>query len=429
MVALLQTLGETCAITHAEHDGPRRRILILGLNYSPEQIGIGPYTAGLAEALAERGHKVHAVVGQPYYPDWRLHDRYHRSWKHTVENGVSITRCPHYIPANPTGRKRLVHHLSFASAAYAKVAGCAKRLRPDLIFTVAPSMIAVPVAQRAARRMGIPLWLHIQDFEVGAALATGLMGGGRRRLDAALAFERRMLEGADLVSTISPAMRDMLIAKGRDPDRVIELRNWANHAASIGPADGTDLKRSWGLADKTVALYSGNISHKQGLDGVIVAARSLVRRGDIAFVIAGEGPLRQSIEQQVAGLPNVTLKPLQEGPRVGEMLRMADIHLLPQIEGAADLVLPSKIGNMLTSARPVVATVHPGSGIADELTGCGAIVPPGDPEALARAIVGLADDPARRASMGELGAERARMRWSKRSVVDQFEARMQALLA
>ncbi len=372
---------------------------------------------------------MHAVVGQPYYPDWRRHDGFRRGWHRTAENGVSIVRCPHYIPADPTGRRRLVHHLSFAGAAYAKVREEARRSRPDLVFTVAPSMIAVPVAQRVARRLGIPLWLHIQDFEVGAALATGLMGGGRRRLGAALAFERRVLEGADLVSTISPAMRAVLIEKGRDPDRVIELRNWANHAAAIGMADGADLKRRWGLDGKTVALYSGNISHKQGLDAVVAAARSLVSRGDIAFVIAGEGPLRPTIERQVGDLPNVTLKPLQEGGSVGEMLRMADIHLLPQIEGAADLVLPSKIGNMLTSARPVVATVHPGTGIADELEGCGVIVPPGDPAALAGAVAELADAPVRRASMGTFAAERGRLRWSKRSVVDTFEARMQALLA
>ncbi|WP_435199465.1 hypothetical protein [Qipengyuania sp. 902] len=56
--------------------GPARRILFIGLNYSPEPIGIGPYSAGLAEALVARGHEVQAVVGQPYYPEWKLYERY-----------------------------------------------------------------------------------------------------------------------------------------------------------------------------------------------------------------------------------------------------------------------------------------------------------------------------------------------------------------
>ena len=407
---------------------PRRRILFLGLNYAPEPVGIGPYTAGLAESLAARGHTVHAVVGQPYYPDWALFDRFHRRWKRSVENGVSITRCPHYIPAHPTGTRRLAHHLSFASAAFPSLRARAAQLQPDLIFTVAPSMVAVPVAKRVARRLGIPLWLHVQDFEVGAALATGLIGQQSRRIAAARSLERRMLGGADIVSTISPAMCAALVDKGVPAGRVIEMRNWANHSEAMQGEDGSALRQRWGLIGKTVVLYSGTMSHKQGLDIVIDAARQLEGRGDLVFVIAGKGPKRAAIERQAADLANVRIEGLQDEAQVGALLRMADIHLLPQIEGAADLVLPSKISNMLASARPIVATVKPDSGIAREVTGCGLLVPPGDANALARAIVSLADNPALREIFGARGAARALERWSKDKVIDVFEAQMQALL-
>jgi len=378
--------------------------------------------------LAERGHTVHAVVGQPYYPDWRLFDRYHRRWKRSIENRVAITRCPHYIPSNPTGTRRLAHHLSFASAAWPSVRARAAQLRPELVFAVAPSMIAVPVARRAARKLGVPLWLHVQDFEVGAALATGLIGTGKRTVEAALRFEQRMLDGADIVSTISPAMRSLLVGKGMNAERLVELRNWANHADAVRANDGARLKREWGLTGKTVALYSGNISHKQGLDVVVEAARRLVRRGDLVFVIAGEGPKREEIARAAQTLPNVIMQGLQPDIRVGELLCMADIHLLPQIEGAADLVLPSKIGNMLASGRPVVATAGTDTGIAAELDGCGVVVPPSDPAALSAAIEALAGDPGRRRALGENGRKFARTRWAKNAVVDAFEDRMQLLL-
>ena len=430
VAVLLQKVSDAGGLAaRISPDAAPRRLLFLGLNYSPEAVGIGPYTAGLAEGLAARGHSVHAVVGQPYYPDWKLFDRYHRRWKRSVENGVSITRCPHYIPATPTGKRRIVHHLSFASAAYPSLRARAAQLRPEMIFTVAPSMATVPVAQRLARRLGIPLWLHVQDFEVDAALATGLIGQGGRRIDAAARFERRVLCGADIVSSISPAMCRMLERKGIASSRILEMRNWANHADAMKGENGESYRRLWGLEGQTVVLYSGTISHKQGLDVVIGAARRLAARGDITFVIAGEGPKRAEIERQAQGLPNVRIADLQDDERVGALLRMADIHLLPQIAGAADLVLPSKIGNMLASARPIVATAHPGSGIADELDGCGLLVPPGDADALALAVRTLADDPAARDKMGAICKERAARRWSKQLVVDLFEARMEALLA
>ena len=48
------------------------RVLIVGINYSPELTGIGPYTAGLAEHLAARGDEVTVITGLPHYPDWRI---------------------------------------------------------------------------------------------------------------------------------------------------------------------------------------------------------------------------------------------------------------------------------------------------------------------------------------------------------------------
>ena len=405
-----------------------RKILFIGLNYAPEPIGIGPYTAGLAEALVERGHEVRAIVGQPYYPDWKLYPEYHRRWKASVENGVQIMRCPHYIPANPTGSKRMAHHASFASSAYPAARRARREMKPDLVFTVAPSMIAAPVAARMARRAGVPLWLHIQDFEVGAALATGLIGKTSRTADAAAQFEQRVLRRADLISTISHPMCDLLRDKGVAEDRILEMRNWANHASGIAAGDGASLRREWGLEGKTVALYSGNIANKQGLDVVIEAAAMLREREDIAFVISGEGPNRAHLEALAKGLPNVSFRDLQPEDRVGDLLKMANIHLLPQLRDAADLVLPSKLGNMLASGRPVIATVQPGTGIARELVDCGIVVPPETPHAIAEAVKALAGHEDYCAHMGQKARERAASHWSKDAIVDRFEEGMARLL-
>ena len=402
----------------------QRRILFIGLNYAPEPIGIGPYSAGLMEALVDRGHIVHAVVGQPYYPDWQMHEFFRGRWKNTTENGVTITRCPHYIPANPTGTRRLAHHLSFASSAYPAARLARRALSPDLVVAVAPSLVAAPVAARMARRAGVPFWLHIQDFEVGAAQATGLLGEGALA-DAALRFEARTLAAADVVSTISEPMRDLLVEKGVAQERVVELRNWANHPL---PAHRRDYRAEWDLGGRTVALYSGNIAIKQGLEVIVEAARLLAHRDDIAFVICGDGPTRQRLERLGEGLPNFLMKGLQPGEDVGDLLQMADLHLLPQLAAASDLVLPSKLGNMLSSGRPVIATVPRGSGIAREIEGAGVVVPPGDAPALAWAIERLASDPASRLRLGEGARQAALSRWSKGLVVDQFEAVMDRLL-
>jgi len=50
------------------------KISLLGLNYAPEEIGVGLYTADLCRWLAARGHDVSIVAAKPYYPHWRVFD-------------------------------------------------------------------------------------------------------------------------------------------------------------------------------------------------------------------------------------------------------------------------------------------------------------------------------------------------------------------
>ena len=397
------------------------RVLIVGLNYAPEPVGIGPYTQGLAQALAERGAAVEVVTAKPYYPQWRTAAGFAGGgWRRSHDDGVAVVRCPIYVPAQPGGLQRIVHLASFALSALvpALLAALRRRAaRPELVIAVAPALLGVVTAWLAARLAGAKLWIHVQDFEVEAALATGLIRPGSLAARLARWTENTLLRLGDHVSTISPQMCAKLVAKGIDPVRVFEMRNWADARFAPDPAGLQALRTEWGLGARHVALYSGNIARKQGIEVLVEAARRLAHRQDIMVVICGEGPNRIELECLAAGLDNVQLHDLQPAELMGSLLSMADVHLLPQIAGAADLVLPSKLTNMLASGRPVIATTEPGTGLSAEVDGCGLITPPGDSAALAAAIAALIDDPARRETFGRAALQRAAERWSKPAII------------
>ena len=405
------------------NSGPPR-ILIVGLNYAPEEVGIGPYTTGLAEALVARGHRVEVVAGKPYYPQWKVNPAFAGfSWHRCEEAGVGVTRCPHYVPDKPTGLRRIIHLASFALSALPPVLHRVLRRRserPEIVICIAPALLSVVTGWLGARLAGAKLWIHLQDFEVEAALATGLLDPTAASARLARWVEARILALADRVSTISPQMCAKLIDKGIATERVLELRNWSDTRFSADPAGAAAIRTDWALGSRHVALYSGNIARKQGIEILVEAARLLVRRKDLIFIICGEGPNRAELERLAAGLENLQLHDLQPAARMGAMLTMASVHLLPQIADAADLVLPSKLTNMLASGRPVVATAEPGTGLYDEVDGCGAACPPGDAPALAAAIEALVDDPARRAVLGEAATRRATERWAKDAIIDRF---------
>jgi colanic acid biosynthesis glycosyl transferase WcaI len=147
-------------------------------------------------------------------------------------------------------------------------------------------------------------------------------------------------------------------------------------------------------------MFSGSLGGKQGLMVIPAVAKLLTARKDIVFVICGDGVEKPRLEAAAEGLSNVRFLPLQPFERLGELLCTADVHLLPQSPGAADLVLPSKLSGMLASGRPVISTCRPGTELETVVSKCGLVVPPDDDAAFAAAVCRLADNAATRVELG-----------------------------
>ncbi len=216
-------------------------------------------------------------------------------------------------------------------------------------------------------------------------------------------------------------MASRLYEKGVAEEAVILFPNWVDTQA-IYPQDGFNSFRSELNIpeDKLVILYSGNMGRKQGLEILVEAAARLVDEPDIIFVLCGDGAARSDIESQADGLPNIIFLPLQPVEKLNALLNLADIHVLPQRAGAADLVMPSKLAGMLASGRPVIATAQSGSEIFSVLSKVGMIVPPEDVQQFVKAIRFLAADPAERTRLGMLGRMFVEANWDKAIVLSSF---------
>jgi colanic acid biosynthesis glycosyl transferase WcaI len=263
---------------------------------------------------------------------------------------------------------------------------------------VAPAFMCAPAGLLTAWLCRAKCWLHLQDFEVDVAFGMGLLKG-RLLQRLALRMESSLLRRFDTVSTISGRMMERLCAKGVNAGKTRYLPNWVDLTRIQPPSGG--YRTQLGIPnDALVVLFSGTLSGKQGLMVIPAAAKLLRSRDEILFVVCGEGVMKSALEAAAAGLPNVRFMPLQPSAQVPDLLSMADVHLLPQSPDAADLVLPSKLGGMLASGRPVIATCRAGTEISEIVSQCGLVVAPENSMELARAITTLADDPDRRKSLG-----------------------------
>jgi colanic acid biosynthesis glycosyl transferase WcaI len=152
-----------------------------------------------------------------------------------------------------------------------------------------------------------------------------------------------------------------------------------------------------------VALYHGNMGSKQGLELLLDAACLLKSRPEIQFVLCGEGPKKNDLVKYAQCLPNVRFLDLQLEDKLNELVNMADVHLLPQLANAADLVMPSKLTTMLASGIPVIAGANPGTQISQILYKIGMPIPPENATALAEALEKLFENPSLRHKLGNLG--------------------------
>lgn len=407
------------------------KVLFYGINFSPELTGIGKYTGEMAEWFATAGHEVRVITAPPYYPAWKVGAGFSTfSYRTEVWQGVRVFRTPLWVPLKPGGFKRLMHLASFALSSL-PVLLAQWRWKPDVVWVVEPPLMCAPAAVAFASLRGAQSWLHIQDYEVDAAFSLRLVEGVilRHWLQGA---ERWLMRRFDRVSTISGRMVDRALAKGVTTERVLRFPNWVDISGITPLAEFSSYRAELGLApDAVVALYSGNMGNKQGLEILADLARLLQDDSRIQFVFGGNGSGRADLQARCAGLANVRFLDLQPLERLNDWLGLADVHLLPQRADAADLVMPSKLTGMLASGRAVLVTASHetelGCMVAQDAV-CGLVVPPDDAATMAEALRALAADPALRAEFGASGRRYAERELSRDVILRRFETQLLELV-
>ncbi len=400
-------------------DSNRVRVLLIGINYAPEESGNAPYTTGLAEHLVEQGHDVDVLTGLPHYPSWRPHANLgHGS---TELNGVRVHRRWHYIPERHSALRRGLYEASFLGSA-ALMRGLQ---RPDAIVGVIPSISDGVLARVAARRFDVPYGLLFQDLMGRAAGQSGIAGGGSveglvRRSEGWIA------RGAASVAVVAEGFRPYLESLGVASESIHRVRNWTHV-----PEPDTErvvVRESLGWpGDAFVCLHAGNMGHKQGLETVIEAARLASEKvPELRFVLMGDGNQRAVLEAAAAryDLANLQFLPPQSDPAYASALAAADALLLSLNPQVTDMAFPSKVGSYVAASNPIVASVSPQSEIGKELENHAAalMVQPGSSEDLLEGIIRLASDEVLRRRLVNAAQEYGRTAFARDAALQELES-------
>ena len=399
------------------------RILILGINYWPEETGIGAFTTYRAEYLASLGHDVTICTTFPYYPEWKVAPAYRGKLLHSESrNGVRIVRSYAYIPGSVTSAKRVLHEASFIASSLMRAFFQA---RPDVLLVVSPPLGLALNAFILSRLWRIPYVFDVEDLQPDAAAELGMLP--TPILTAMYKVERLAYRNAALVSTLTTGMQRRIIEKGVPDASTALFEPRADESlATISSDEGLAFRTKYSLDGKFIVSHSGNMGVKQGL-GVILDAATLSQSDDsTVFLIVGDGAVRAKIQQRARELElsNLRFLPLLDSNEFRGFLKASDICLVTQQRTVSDMVFPSKTVTYLTAGCPVIASVNKDSEIAKtiEESKAGLIVEPENPQALLSAIHRLKTDDL--AIYGRNAQEYASRRWSSERVLGFFEARL-----
>jgi colanic acid biosynthesis glycosyl transferase WcaI len=399
----------------------RQRWTILSQYYRPEIGAPQLRLAAVARGLQDHGHEVRVVTGMPNYPTGRTDPGYRRRLTmRELIDGVEVRRC-WLFPASGRGALgRLANYLSFTiTSLFALLFG----RRPDVLVVEGQPLTLGLVATVMRRIRGVPFVYIVPDLQVDVARQLGFVSSPQL-LRWAEHLEDRTLRRAASVATVTRSFESRLIERGTDPERMTFLPNGADPKVMRPQPPDAGRRHAAGLGDRQVITYVGTFSPYHDLDTVLAAAARLAHDPDVVFWLLGQGSERPRLEALAAtwGLENVVFGSA-DPDELAEIYALSDLALasLADIPVSRQMRL-AKVFPALSCGVPVVlAGAGEGAELIDE-AGCGRVVPPGDPGALATALTGLLADPELRSKQGRAGRELILRDYSWPDIIEQWIA-------
>jgi len=399
---------------------PKPKVTILCQLFYPELVSTGQTLTELGEELSSMDVDVEVVCGPPSVVD---RSRPPREMEH---NGILIHRTwgTQFPKLSLPGK--LSNLVTFALSSTCRVL-LSRDASPLLILTNPPFLAVAGVLCRWIRRRPYIFLVFDVYPDVGRELGVIKPGGLLERAWDVL--NRVLYRNASHVIVLGRCMADVVRRPNKlgplAEDRLHVIHMWSDdRTIRAVPRSSSNLLKEWGLEDKFVVQYSGNMGRIHDIETILQAAWTLRERRDIHFQFIGEGYKKRLVqsflqEKQLGTCSVRTYVPREQLP---DSLAAASVGIVSLLPACTGLAVPSKIYGVMAAGRPVIGLMDPGGEAARAVMGSesGVILQPGDVQGLVNAIVDLAGNPEKCREMGERGRRAIDERYSLHAAALQY---------
>ena len=291
----------------------------------------------------------------------------------------------------------------------------------DLVWGTTPPIFQSATAWFLARIKGVPFLLEVRDLWPAFAIEVGVLRN-RWLISASLWLERFLYTHADTVMVNSPGYINHVIEHGAK--KVELIPNGVDPAMFSPDASGDSIRQKFNLTNKFIVLYAGALGLSNDLGVVLQAAFILINHPEITFLLVGDGKEKTNLENQAKemNLDNVTFCPAVPKNRMVNVLAASDvcIAILKPLE-LYKTTYPNKVFDYMAAAKPVLLAIGGVIRQVIEDANAGIAVPPGDPQAMAAAILSFYQSPDRTHQMGQSGRSYVEKKFNRNDTAVQLE--------
>ena len=276
------------------------------------------------------------------------------------------------------------------------IEGVARQWQPEVLHAHSPALCGM-AGLRAAKRLGLPFVYEIRAFWEDAAVGNGTGREGSLKYRLTRALENRVVAGADAVFTICKGLRDDLVARGHDGEKIGLSPNGVDLALFGDPVARDDaLAHALGIGAGPVVGFIGSFYDYEGLDDLVAALPALRQRHPHAqLLLVGGGPMNEALRAQAAASPAgdaIVFTGRVQHAEVERYYSLIDVLAYPRKHSRlTDLVTPLKPLEAMAQRRIVAASDVGGHRelITDGQTGL--LFPPDDPAGMAASLADFID--------------------------------------
>ena len=364
------------------------RLLLVEQYFYPEGWGGAEIPRDIAVGLRQAGYEVDVLCSRDQYAPM--------SAEAPVDPrscGIRIFRVPGIFPG-PIHRFKLVRIVWFCLYALPRLL---LHRNVDLYITQTNPLLIVPTVALAALVRRKPFIIIAQDLYPEALFASGMASPASlpgKWLGRLYSWSYRR---ATRVVALGPFMRQRLLLKGVAQDRIEIISNWASGDVRTVAARDNPLRKEWGLEDRFVVLYSGNMGVAHEFETLLQAVKQAASSiANLTLVFIGGGVRLAQVRALAGSLQlgeRVVFKSFVSASALPFSLGLADIAVVSLRDGFEGVVVPSKALGYMARGIPILF-IGPNSDIAEMVrdADCGACCEPGEVLSAAATLVRAAGD-------------------------------------